>query len=79
MNVFRYRCSAITNVGGHLDDMPPPMQVHFEPLGEDAISMLNRHMMFSPVMARREAQRFEPGAEYEFTVRKINGQERPQA
>lgn len=80
MRPLRYRCVAKTPVGSGLHDMGPPVQVHFEPLGGDVVSLLNRWVMFSPVLPRGDAGAYEIGGEYEFHVTKVrNGDHQPTA
>lgn len=61
-----YRCTARTTLGGNLDDMRSPVQVHFEPVGDDMCAKLNRYGMFSPILPAQDAAEFEVGCHYEF-------------
>jgi len=73
MRPLVFRCVAKHSLGGRLDDMPAPVQVHFEPVGLDVIAMLNRRMPFSPVLPAGEAAQYESGATYAFHVSRIDG------
>jgi len=76
---FRYRCVAKRPLGPDLDDMHAPVQLHFEPTGEDLVARLNRFGEFCPVVSRREAERFEIDRVYQFTAEQVGNDGLPRS